>query len=141
MPPPSPARVAARYLASTQPLIQRLMAIRPSIAHAAQKVYDQWEQDEDGMDEEFGGGGICDSVASSISEVVTNHLHDVDIVDGGQDGDDHAFIVVLTPTEAVEVDIPPGVYETGGGYNWRKREGVTFSPSHVSLAKLDRQDF
>ena len=68
-------------------------------------MYDGWGQDEDG-DDDYGGGGICDSVANALSEVVARALDDVTITDGGQDGDDHAFIVVLTDTEAVAVDIP-----------------------------------
>lgn len=137
---PNPARVVTRYLAANTPLIRRLQALRPALARAAQKVYDGWEVDEDG-DDDYGGGGICDDVASALSEVVTRSLDDVTIVDGGQDGDDHAFIVVLTDTEAVAVDIPPDVYETGGGYSWEKIEGVRFDAGDVVLDSLRRRDF
>lgn len=140
MPPTTPSRVVARYLVASSPLIRRLQSLRPALARAAQKVYDGWEVDEDG-DGEYGSGGICDSVANALSEVVARALNDVTITDGGQDGDDHAYIVVLTDTEAVAVDIPPGVYETGGGYSWTKREGVQFDAGDVALDSLRRRDF
>lgn len=140
MSPLNPARVVARYLAANTPLVRRLQVLRPAFARAAQKVYDGWGQDEDG-DDDYGGGGICDSVANALSEVVARALDDVTITDGGQDGDDHAFIVVLTDTEAVAVDIPPDVYETGGGYSWTKREGVRFDAGDVVLDPLRRRDF
>lgn len=139
MPLPNPSQVVTRYLAANTPLIRRLQALRPALARAAQKVYDGWEVDEDGDD--YGGGGICDDVANALSVVVTRAMDDVTIVDGGQDGDDHAFIVVLTDTEAVAVDIPSDVYETGGGYSWEKIEGVRFGAGDVVLDTLRRRDF
>lgn len=137
---PNPARVVSRYLAANTSPIRRLQALRPALARAAQKVYDGWEVEEDG-DDDYGGGGICDDVANALGEVVNRALDDVTIVDGGQDGDDHAFIVVLTDTEAVAVDIPPDVYERGGGYSWEKIEGVRFDAGDVVLDSLRRRDF
>lgn len=141
MPLPTPAQVVARCLAASTPLINRLRSLRPALARAAQEVYDNWEIGEDGGDD-YGGGGICDDVASAMSLVVSRALgDDVNIVDGGHDGDDHAFIIVLTDTEAVAVDIPPGVYERGGGYSWKKIPGVRFDAGDVVLDPLDRRDF
>ena len=111
------------------------------MARAAQKVYDEWEVDEDGLDDVYGGGGICDDIASAMGDVVSRALDDVTVVDGGQDGDDHAFIVVLTDTEAVAVDIPPSVYERGGGFSWEKIPGVRFDSGDVVLDHLRRRDF
>lgn len=94
----------------------KLHALRPAIAKAAQAVVDAWEQDEDGMDDELGAGGACDRVSDAISEVVHEKIEGLEEVGGGQDGDDHAFPIFYDDREAFAVDIPPGVYETGGGY-------------------------
>lgn len=114
-------------------LIQRLEALRPQLAAAAQAVYDDWEGEDDMT---FGYGGICDEVSQAMAGVIVGTLEGVEVDDGGQDGDDHAWLVVSDGTETVEVDIPPGVYETGGGYNWQKIEGVTIAPQHVVIERL-----
>lgn len=121
-------------------LVSRIRKLLPALARAAQEEYDVWNQDEEGYDEECGAGGICDRVAGAFSGVLAN-LPDVEIVEGGQDGDDHAYVIALTDTEAVSVDIPPRVYETGAGYSWKKKPGVRFNPSHIVLDQLDRGDF
>ena len=121
-------------------LVSRIRKLLPALARAAQKEYDAWDQDEEGYDEECGTGGICDRIANAFSSVLS-HLPDVEIIEGGQEGDDHAYLIALTDTEAVAVDIPPKVYETGGGYSWKKKPGVRFSPSHIVLEQLDRGDF
>ncbi len=121
-------------------LVSRIRKLLPALARAAQEEYDAWDQDEEGYDEECGWGGICDRLAGAFSGVLAN-LPDVEIVEGGQDGDDHAYVIALTDTEAVAVDIPPRIYETGGGYSWKKKPGVRFSPSHIVLDQLNRGDF
>lgn len=119
-------------------LWKKLQSIKPEIAVAAQKVYDEWEQDEEGFDPELGSGGICDQVSEAIGSVIAGRLEGVDVTEGGQEGDDHSWVIAYNDTEAYGVDIDPGVYETGGGYSWRKREGVTIRPDHVDVFPVDR---
>lgn len=121
------------------PLKDELETLRPALAEAAQKVVDEWQPDEDGFDEDYGGGGVCDDVASAMSEVIGG-LEGVEITEGGHDGDDHAWLVVYDDTDAYSVDIPPGVYETGGGYSWRKIEGARISPEDVVIEPVRRSD-
>lgn len=118
----------------------RLLALRPAIAKAAQAVVDAWEQDEDGMDDELGAGGVCGRVSEAISGVVYEKLEGVETTDGGQDGDDHAFPIVYDDKEAFAVDIPPGVYETGGGYRWKKRRGARITADDVVIDPVRRSD-
>lgn len=120
------------------PLGQSLMALRQQMASAVQVLYNQWEQ-VDGMDEELGGGGICDQVADSIAGIV-HSIDGVETTEGGQDGDDHAYVVAYNQTEAYSVDIPPGVYESGGGYNWAKIPDVVIDAGDVSIYPLNRSD-
>ncbi len=106
-------------------------SLRPSIAQKAQEIYDAWKQDHEGVDEEFGTGGICDAIANEISSELASRGYDV--VEGGQAGDDHAFVIAHNGNHAFVVDIPPNVYESGGGYSWKKKEGVKFADDHVEV--------
>ena len=116
-----------------RPLYQQLIALRPRMAFAAQKVYNSWEQNEEGIDEELGGGGICDQVSQAIADVIVSSIRNADTAEGGQEGDDHSWLVVYNQQEAYGVDIPCHIYERGGGYSWQKLKGVHFSPNDISI--------
>lgn len=120
-------------------LAARVMGIRAKIAKAAQKVVDEWEQDEEGINEELGVGGACDRVAEAVGSVIVETLPGVDITSGGQDGDDHAFVIAYDDKSAVAVDIPANVYETGGGYHWKKIQGAVIEPGDVVVEEVDRK--
>jgi len=119
------------WLEQQSRLYQELLALRPAIAQAAQKVYNEWEQED-----ECDVGGICDEVAREIGEVIVQHIHDANVTDGGQEGDDHAWVVVYNQTESYGVDISPHVYEVGSGYCWRKIPGVIFTIKDVEIWNL-----
>ena len=119
-------------------LFRELERLAPVLASAAQRVYDTWEQDEDGMDEDLGGGGICDLVAQEMAAALSSA--GIETMEGGHQGDDHAFLIAYNDDEAFAVDIPPGVYEVGGGYSWRKRPGVTIDASDVVIDEVRRSD-
>lgn len=137
-------KIARLYISSTisrGPLYRRLNAVRPLLARAAQKVYNQWQPDEEGFDEEYGSGGICDDIAYAMEDVISSYLKiSAEVEEGGHEGDDHAWLIVSKGQEAYGVNIPPGVYETGGGYRWYKRPGVRFSPGHVQIWAIDPRD-
>lgn len=120
-------------MAGNRPLYQQLMSLRPRMAFAAQKVYNNWEQDENGMDFELGGGGICDQVSQAIADVVVSSIRNAETTEGGQPGDDHSWLIVYNQQEAYGVDIPCHIYERGGGYSWQKTQGVHFSPDDISI--------
>ena len=113
-----------------------LDAIRPEMAKAAQAVYDKWCQDADGMDPELGTGGICDEVASEISNVINSRLTVVSEIAGFND---HAYLVVLARDGVLSVDIAASTYEIGAGFVWEKINGVTFKASDVSIETIDRR--
>jgi hypothetical protein len=119
-------------------LEKKLEALRSQLAQAAQAVVDEWEQDEEGMDEELGGGGVCDRVSEAMQGVVADQLEGVEFTEGGQPGDDHAYFIVYDEDEAFAVDIPPSVYETGGGYSWKKRQDAQIEPSDVVFSEVER---
>lgn len=111
--------------------------LRPELCAAAQGVYDDWQQDQDGMDEEYGTGGICDRISEAMSDVLVGAGFDVD--EGGQQGDDHAYLIASACGFDFIVDIPPRVYERGGGYVWTKRPGVVFAPNDVFISRNDTE--
>ena len=41
------------------PGLRELKEARQEIIEKAQEVYDEWEQDDEGVDEVYGCGGIC----------------------------------------------------------------------------------
>ncbi len=112
-------------------LIEQLHALRPQFAEVAQKEYDQWKQDSEGYDEEVGYGGICDCITNAIIGLLATE--GIDAINGGQDGDDHAYAIAYNQFCAFVVDIPYATYEFGGGYQWTKKPGVVFTTSDVCI--------
>lgn len=109
----------------------QLQALREELAAVAQDEYDGWEQTEP-------GGGICDEIAARMASVIAEHV-DVDVLDAGQDGDDHAWLVVIDheSESAVGIDIAPHHYEHGGGYLWTRLADVTFTAEMVDVFDCD----
>jgi len=60
----------------------------------------------------------------------------VEVHEGGQDGDDHSWLIVMNNAEAYSVDIPPRVYETGGGYSWKKIPDVVFKSDDIVIDNI-----
>ncbi len=119
-------------------LFQRIRAAVPEMLQAAQAEYDAWDQNEEGEDPELGGGGICDQIAQALGGVLGGA--GVDTMEGGQPGDDHAYLIAYDDQEAYEIDIDPCTYERGGGYSWRKVPDVTFVPEDLLIHPINRAD-
>jgi hypothetical protein len=115
-------------------LVDELFAVRDQIAASAQAVYDEWTQDEEGLDEQYGGGGICDEVQRAMADVISNI--ECELEDGGWEGDDHANLIVSRDNERYLVDIPAQTYESGGGMNWRKIPDVVITPNDVIIVAI-----
>jgi hypothetical protein len=113
-----------------------LTAAMPSIAAKAQEVYDLWEQDVDGMDDEYGAGGICHDIASAIVGELGELGVENALTVHSAVGENHVFVVALVEDGVYEIDIPPQVYESGGGYVWRKIPGVVFDETSVVIGKI-----
>jgi hypothetical protein len=106
--------------------------MRGQFAAAAQKVYNEWEQDDEGMDIELGSGGICQDIASAFCDILSSANIECTTFDA-QVGDQHVWAVAYDGEEAFSVDIPPSFYETGGGYNWQKIPDVVFDESFIYI--------
>lgn len=120
------------------PLPPDLIGLIPLLVGVAQVEYDAWQQNEHGFDEELAWGGVCDKISEEVGGVFAEHGFDV--MEGGQDGDDHAFCIVTKDGRCFQVDIPSHLYEFGSGYIWRKKPGVIFAPEHVEIVELNYKD-
>jgi len=114
-------------------LLSQLISLRGHMALEAQKIYDEWQPNKDGFDEVTGYGGICDEISNALSEVIASSIEDINIEEGGQDGDDHAYLVVHDSSSGYVVDIPYYLYERGGGYNWKKIPEVSFKETDIVI--------
>ena len=123
---------------SSQSLKSQLYSLRLKIIEAAQRVLDEWFQDDEGVSDEFGGGGVCDQISNAIMGVVGQHIPNVNFMDGGQDGDDHAYPIIYNDEKAFIIDIPNYIYEIGGGYSWRKIPNVILKENDVVIEEIDR---
>ncbi len=120
-----------------RPDSSEVRAAAPRLIRAAQAVLDGWEQDEEGLDPELGAGGACQDVASAmagaLSEIDVEEVVEVYTeLDGG-----HVFLVSNLADGVFRVDVLPGVYETGAGYVWRKRDGVQLLPEDLILDRVE----
>lgn len=109
--------------------------LRLDFAKAAQKVYDEWEQDEDGHCDWLGYGGICQDIAEAICDVLLEHDYECSSV-SATIGEQHVYTIVKTDDGVYEVDISPYTYETGGGYCWKKIPNVIFDENDIIISRL-----
>ncbi len=125
-------------------LKNKIESLIPRMVSKVQRVYDNWNQDEEDYDEMYGHGGICDDIADAICQVLMNN--DIDSFSSYNEYDFHtsAYAYDFSKYDGYEhkeqgiderimykVDIPPYIYETGSGYTWKKIPGV----------KFDKKDF
>lgn len=118
--------------------LKDLTSLLPHLAAAAQAEYDAWQQDDDGMAEELGAGGICHLIADRMVEILSEKGIEAVATHSEGIGENHVWVTAQTAEGVVTVDIPPGAYETGGGYVWRKRPGVVLTETDVSVDVIDR---
>ncbi len=113
-------------------------SLRARLAAAAQKVYDDWDENED----EYAGGGICHLIADAMVDVLSAAGIEAQSVSAAV-GEVHVFVVAKADDGVFSIDIPPGTYETGGGYTWKKIPGVTIDARDVLVDRLsaDPDDF
>src|ERR1035441_8793050 len=108
--------------------------VKRELAAAAQKVYDDWKQDEEGEDSNYGFGGICDDIATEMCDILSGHgIYDVQT----QYNEPHTYVIGNFREGIFTIDIPYSVYERGNFYTWKKIKDVIFDPSHIDIYKLD----
>ncbi len=114
-----------------------LKSLSGAFAEAAQRVYDRWDQNEDGLDEELGHGGICHLIADAMLDVLVDRFPDTPATTRSLSTEVHVDLVAATHDGVVCIDIPWSVYERGSGYVWTKLPGVRMDARHVALDLID----
>jgi len=119
-----------------------LSSLKTKLAEAAQKVYNEWEQNEEGYCDYLGYGGICQDIAEAICNVLSNNNIECTTV-SQQIGDQHVYAVAKLEDGIYIVDIPPYSYETGGGYCWKKIPDVIFDEEYILIDRIsaDPEEF
>jgi hypothetical protein len=123
---------------SQNKLYNTIYRLRKELTLAAQSIYDEWDQDEDGVDDYYGSGGICDDISDAMCKVISNKTN-YDCFHLYNEYDCHTSIYVYdTKTKQIyNVDIPPHVYEKGTGYNWKKINNVSFNINHINIDEVE----
>lgn len=114
--------------------INEFKAIVPSLVPVVQKVYDDWQQDEDGYDEEVGNGGICHVIVDKMIDAAG----EFDLYSVSSTHEQHVYIIGKFKEGIFEIDVPHRRYETGGGFTWTKLPGVVFDADDIVISCLDR---
>jgi hypothetical protein len=112
-----------------------LFSLKSRLALSAQKVYDEWAQDENGYCDMLGEGGICQDIADAMADVLINNGIECGTV-FQESGEQHVYVVARTEDGVYNVDIPPYLYETGGGYCWKKIPDVEFDERYLVINRL-----
>jgi hypothetical protein len=118
------------------PCLKDIEAMSSVFAQSAQVVYDNWQQDGDGFDEELGAGGICHLIADAMATDIFNTFPNARACTRCLSDEQHVNVLISVREGVYELDIPYRIYETGGGFTWTKREGIIFDAQHISLDAL-----
>jgi len=128
-------------LSSTSKIPVKIAEALPQLTKLAQKVYNEWDQNEEGVDEELGCGGICHLIAEEMAAELETQGVDATTVNA-QVGENHIWVVArITHGKDAgvwSIDIPPGVYERGSGYVWKKRPNIVFNPENIEVDRLSK---
>ena len=111
---------------------EELNKLKSLVAQVAQKEYEKWTPEEDGGEEEWGGGGICHTIAESIVGALSDMGIDAISMQASV-GENHTFVIAKMKDGIYNIDVPPNVYEIGSGYQWAKKPGVAISSSDVII--------
>lgn len=127
---------------SENKLYETLMSLRDDFAKNAQALYNEWDQDENGYDEIYGSGGICDDIADVMCTTVQEKTN-YDCFSLYNEYDFHTSIYVfdIATKQIYNVNIPPHVYEIGAGYNWKKIKNVSFNINHINITEVEWDNF
>ena len=106
-------------------------ALRPNIAHAAQLVYDKW--DEEDIDT-YAGGGICHYIADAVCDVLSRKNIECSPVSSCHE--QHVYVVARFIEGVYSIDIHHSNYETGGGFSWKKIHDVEFMPNDIDFYRI-----
>lgn len=121
--------------ADSLPSLEDFKNHRNALIPYIQEVYDSWEQDENGMDEELGTGGICQDIVDTIISHANNFGYELHSTFDQMTN--HVYMIGVFKEGVYSIDIPYSIYEHGAGYQWTKIDGVKFEADHFDFQLLD----
>lgn len=107
-------------------------ALAHKMAAAAQKEYDDW--DESNRDE-YAGGGICHRIAEAICSIL-DHAGIGQVTTVSSDHEQHVYVAAAFKEGVFSIDIHWSLYETGGGFSWKKLPDVEFDQRDITFYKI-----
>jgi len=114
-----------------------IIDLRKDLVSAAQKVLDEWQQDENGFDVFLGTGGACEEIAHAMNEVIQDKGLQFGILIDVYD--EHSDITLVGRDGVWRLDIPWRIYEIHHGYcRWEKIEGVVLKEEDIDLELLSK---
>jgi len=122
-------------------LLRKLSGLRPQMAQIAQSVYNLW--DESDVDT-YANGGICHIISEKISDFLSRaSTHNIDSYTHSLDFKQHVVTIAIDHNQKVAymIDIPETIYETGGGFSWKKINDVFFEENDVEIQPLDYEEW
>jgi len=129
--------LAKSLVADSRELESKIKTLLPKLAEKAQEEYDAW--DEENIDE-YAGGGICHIIADELCDILNRN--DIDCSTYSLNFKQHVISLAYdTQTKTViSIDLPEYVYETGGGFSWRKIQDVEIEPNDFIISELNWDD-
>ena len=114
------------------PSIVDIKKMVPILSKIAQKVYDDW--DEEDIDT-YGGGGICHLIAEEIASYL--NVQGVDTRTISSNFEQHVYCLSKLKEGIYSIDIHWSYYEAGGGFSWKKTPNVIFDGSEIEFYLVD----
>jgi predicted GNAT family acetyltransferase len=111
--------------------VQYAKKLLPKILEKVQKTYNDWDE---GDIDTFAGGGICHFIADDICSVLSEHNIECTTVSCSHE--QHVYVAGKFIEGIFSIDIPYSIYETGGGFSWKKIPNIKFEPADVVFYKV-----
>jgi hypothetical protein len=120
------------------PSVNMAKSLIPRILIKVQETYDNW--DEEDLDT-YAGGGICHLIADDVCGILSNKGIDCTTVSCSHE--QHVYVAAKFSEGVYTIDIPYHIYETGGGFSWKKISGIKFDINDVVFYRTssDPDDF
>ena len=125
-------------LQGSLPSIIQVKKLIPQMLVKAQEEYDNWDEADH---DTYAGGGICHIIADKICDVLNDAGVNCSTVSCSYE--QHVYVAIQVEEGVYTVDIPYHIYETGGGFNWKKLPDVKFESNDIVFYKVtsDSEEF
>jgi hypothetical protein len=110
------------------PSVNQAKNLLPMILPKVQKAYDDWDETEV---DTYAGGGICHILADAICDVLGNN--GIECTPVSSSHEQHVYVAGKFSEGIYIIDIPYHIYETGGGFSWKKIPNITFETGDVTF--------